>query len=78
MNSLLGQKVKGQGHKVQNIMKGVSYALCRAAQYLVKPGFHYPRWRPELTGDRFHGPCWRVIETGHPSTLVVISGRQLG
>ena len=22
----------------------------------VKPGFHYPRWRPELTGDRFSLP----------------------
>ena len=22
----------------------------------VKPGFHYPSWRPELTGDRFPLP----------------------
>ena len=56
-----------------------------------------PRYRPELTGDRFplpvktgrvdgrafplaeltgrqHGPCWRVMETGQPSTRVVNSG----
>ena len=57
--------------------------------YSVKPGFHYPSWRPELTVDRLtgsvdgpstrlvetrarqHGPCWRVMETGHPSTRVV-------
>jgi len=39
----------------------------------LKPGFHYPSWRPELTGDRFplpvntgrqHGPSTRVVETG--------------
>ena len=63
----------------------------------VKPGFHYPSWRSELTGDRFplpvntgcvdgrafplaelmgrqHGPCWRVMETSHPSTRAVNSG----
>ena len=70
---------------------------------LLKPGFHYPSWRPkftawvdgwpvtitrqhvdgrafplaELTGLQ-HGPCWRVMETGHPSTRAVNSGRQLG
>ena len=35
----------------------------------VKPGFHYPSWRPELTArvdgwpvsiTRQHGPCWRA------------------
>jgi len=36
----------------------------------VKPGFHYPIWQPELTA-RQHGPCWRVMETGHPSTRAV-------
>jgi len=25
-----------------------------------------------------HGLCWRVTETGHPSTQAVNSGRQLG
>ena len=53
----------------------------------VKPGFHYPSWRPELTArvdgwpvniTRQHGPCWRVMETGHPSTRAVNSGPQLG
>jgi len=91
-----------------------SYGLMYAC---IKPGFHYPSWRPELTGDRFplpvntdggafplaeyandnrlwqsvgpstrlmetrarqHGPCWRVMETGHPSTRAFNSGRQLG
>ena len=37
-----------------------------------KPGFHYPSWRPELTGDRFplpvntgrvDGPSTRLVET---------------
>ena len=49
----------------------------------VKPGFHYPSWRPELTArvDGWpvsitgqHGPCWWVMETGHPSTRAVNSG----
>ena len=30
------------------------------------------------TRARQHGPCWRVMETGHPSTRAVNSGRQLG
>jgi len=34
-------------------------------------------WRVE-TRARKHGPCWRVMETGHPSTRAVYSGRQLG
>ena len=40
----------------------------------VKPGFHYPSWRP----TDFHYPstrlCWWVMETGHPSTPAVNSG----
>ena len=30
------------------------------------------------TRARQHGQCWRVMETGHPSTRAVNSGRQLG
>jgi len=78
---------------------------------LLKPGFHYTSWRPELTArvdgwpvsiTRQHGPwwrahistsrvdgpstwlvetrahqhdpCWRVMETGHPSTRAVNLG----
>jgi len=48
----------------------------------LKPGFHYPSWRPELTGDRFplpvnnqHAPCWRArVSTSRvngPSTRLV-------
>jgi len=53
----------------------------------LKPGFHYPSWRPELTArvdgwpisiTRQHGPCWRVMETVTrqlgPSTRVVETG----
>ena len=32
-----------------------------------------PSW--QVTG--FYYPCWRIMETGHPSTRAVISGRQL-
>jgi len=42
--------------------------FCRAYD-TAKPGFHYPSWRPV---------CWRVMETVHPSTRAVNSGRQLG
>jgi len=73
----------------------------------LKPGFHYPNWRPELparvdgwlvsithaelTGcqhgrstrlvemrTRQHGPCWWVMETGHPSTRAGNLDRQPG
>jgi len=49
----------------------------------LKLGFHYPSWRPELIArvdgwpvsiTRQHGLCWRVMETGHPSTWVVETG----
>jgi len=53
----------------------------------IKPGFHYPSWRPELTAlvdgwsvsiTRQHGPCWRArVSTSPvdgPSTRVVETG----
>jgi len=55
----------------------------------LKPGFHYPSWRltgfhyPSTHGPstrlvemhaRQHGPWWRLMETGHPSTRVVETG----
>jgi len=49
----------------------------------VKPGFHYPSSRPELTGvkkcTRVDGPSWRVCRQlgcifWHPSTRAVNSG----
>ena len=58
--------------------------LFRLRKYCkLKPGFHYPSSRPELTArvdgwpvstTRVDGPCWRVMETGHPSTRAVNSG----
>ena len=69
----------------------VSYQLWKLPRYVfsLKPGFHYPSWRPgfhAVNSARWnrapikHGPCWRVMETGHPSTRAVRpnSGRQLG
>ena len=57
----------------------------------VKPGFHYPSWRPKLTArvggrpvstSRVDRSCWRPVLTGNgnrsPSTRTVNSGRQLG
>ena len=46
----------------------------------LKPGFHYPSWRPELTGDRFplpvntgrvDGPSTPLVETGLYCPLTV-------
>jgi len=73
------------------------YSLLLCDLIRLKPGFHYPSWRPELTARvdgwpvsitrqhgpstrlvetraRQHGPCWLVMETGHPSTRAVNSG----
>jgi len=57
--------------------------ICRS----LKPGFHYPSWRPELTArvdgwpvsiTRQHGQCWRArVSTSGvdgPSTRVVETG----
>jgi len=41
-------------------------------------GDHGPSTRLVETRARQHGLCWRVMETGHPSTGAVNSGRQLG
>ena len=62
----------------------VRFARAEAEQHDLKPGFHYPSWpvnsatRLVETRARQHGPCWRVMETGHRSTRAVNSGRQLG
>jgi len=42
--------------------------------FTVKPGFHYHSTRLVETRARQHAPCWRVMETGHPSTRAVNSG----
>jgi len=44
----------------------------------VNTGQHGPSTRLLETRARQHGPCWREMETGHPSTRAVNSGRQLG
>ena len=56
----------------------------------LKPGFHYPSWRLELTArvdgwpvsiTRQHGPCWRArVSTSRvgPSTPTVNSGMETG
>ena len=66
---------------------GSHFGHITRARTSLKPCFHYPSWRPELMArvngwpvsiTRQHGPCWREMETGHPSTRAVNSGRQLG
>jgi len=52
-------------------------------QHSLKPGFHYPSWQVTVSITRQHGSstrlvltgsCWRVMETGHPSTRAVNLG----
>jgi len=43
------------------------FCWSHAKRLSVKPGFHYPSWRPELTGDRFPLPFnsgTRAVLTG--------------
>jgi len=64
----------------------VSRALCQRcasnASLGLKPGFHYPSWRPELTGDRFLLPVntgrvdWRAFPLAE--LTAVLTARQLG
>ena len=49
----------------------------------LKPGFHYPSWRPELTGDRFplvvntgRRACVSTSRVEGPSTRLVETGLQ--
>jgi len=51
-----------RGHRRN--LRGTTVPLFR-----LKPGFHYPSWRPELTGDRFPLPVNAL-----PSTRPVLTG----
>jgi len=45
----------------------------------VKPGFHYPSWRPELTAtSRVDGPCWRPVDVNWASGNARRRARQHG
>jgi len=44
----------------------------------LKPGFHYPSWRPELTGDRFPLPVNTGCVDGCTFSLAELTGRQHG
>ena len=52
--------------------------LTLAVSAWVKPGFHYPSWRPELTGDRFPLPANTGRVDGRAFPLAELMGRQLG
>ena len=71
----------GRGDRMRRVWK--QWLVWGWRNEALKSGFHYPSWRPELTArvdgwpvsiTRQHGPCWRVMETGHPSTRAVNSG----
>ena len=49
------------------------YNIYRCLERRLKPGFHYPRWRPELTA-RINGPSWRVTGFHYPSTRAALTG----
>jgi len=43
----------------------------------LKPSFHYPSWRPKLTGDRFPLPVNTGCVNGHAFPLAELTGRVL-
>jgi len=60
---------------------------CYTATFKSKARFPLPELTIRVNGPssrlvetraRQNGPCWRVMETGHPSTRAVNLGRQLG
>ena len=62
-----------------------AYSLDQSYRYMVtanamtvKPGFHYPSWRPELTGDRFPLPVNTGRVDGRAFPLAELTGRQHG
>ena len=63
-------------------MNPKSFSRLPCTHTRVKPGFHYPSWRPELTGDRFplpvntgrvDGPCWRAVNSGSGNGALTFS-----
>ena len=73
------------GGAITKYAAGPPYSVKSQSQ--IKPGFHYPSWRPEWTArvdgwpvsiTRQHGPCWRArVSTSRvdgPSTRVVETG----
>ena len=45
-----------------------------SSKSMVKPGFHYPSWRPELTGDRFQLPVNTGRVDGRAFPLAELTG----
>jgi len=41
---------------ISRVQKNLVNLVVLPEMHSVKPGFHYPSWRPELTGDRFPLP----------------------
>ena len=48
--------------------------LCTLILGVLKPGFHYPSSRPELTGDQFPSPVNSASGNARPSTRPVLMG----
>jgi len=71
--------------KYKDAVLDVSRVTCETVQIVLKPGFHYPSWRPELTGDRFplpvntgrvdgrSFPLAELVETGFTHRFKVLS-----
>ena len=49
----------------------------KPAESQLKPGFHYPSWRPELMGDQFPLPVNTGRVDGRAFPLAELTGRQL-
>jgi len=68
---------------IHNTHYGGGLALINSTLGPVKPGFHYPCWRPKLTAwvygwpvyiTRQLGPSTQLMETGRPCWLVMETG----
>jgi len=62
----------GRGQRSVGMSSDIHHTEWSQRYSSLKPGFHYPSWRPKLTGDRFplpfntgrvDGPSTRLVET---------------
>jgi len=82
---LANKEIYQRTHKVKTVTQNTNLSPVSITRVNSASGNARPSTRPVLTpvkkarvDARQHGPCWRVMETGHPSTRAVNSGRQLG
>ena len=66
-------RLQQQSYTMHFVLHHLQTVTCQ-----LKPGFHYPSWRPELTGDRFPLPVNNGRVDGRVFLLAELTGRQHG